>query len=306
MDLDRLHEFERIASCGSVSAAAHELGLSVATLSARLQSFEKSLGIPLFDRAGRAVVLTDAGRCLLGNAEDILSRYHAIARDLRAMNDHRYTRLVIAIDSPFPTHLGPLLDQLNMANPDLDLHLIGTENLDIRASLLEGTVDLCFVSRVERTVPGDLSYVPISGPSQNVILPAEHPLVSRPGIQLADLEGESFILYPDGPNTFAREFQLKNLEASGIRHTRYDRPVSAPYIQFLVPVGKGVLITPYHLVDLPNAVEIPLTDVPCPAYPYLISAEHPYNPDVPHFIRDFFAFIRSSADVRRLQEGIGK
>ena len=29
MDLDRLHEFERIASCGSVSAAAHELGLSV-------------------------------------------------------------------------------------------------------------------------------------------------------------------------------------------------------------------------------------------------------------------------------------
>ena len=61
-----------------------------------------------------------------------------------------------------------------------------------------------------------------------------------------------------------------------------------------------------HLVDLPNAVAIPLTDVPCPAYPYLISAEHPYNPDVPHFIRDFFAFIRSSADVRRLQEGIGK
>ena len=305
MDLDRLHEFERIVSCGSISAAAHELGLSVATLSARLQSFEKSLGIPLFERAGRAVLLTDAGRCLLGNAGEILARYSSLAGDLRDMDDHRYTRLVIAIDSPFPVHLGPLLDQLNLSNPDLELHLISTDRLDIPAALLDGSVDLCFVSRVERTVPEGISCRPVSGPSQNVILPAEHPLGSRSVLHLSDLEGECFILYADGLSGFAREFQLKNLQASGIRHTRYDFPVSAPYIQFLVPMGKGVLITPYHLTDLPNAVEIPLTDVPFPAHPCMLSADQPPNPDVPRFIRDFFDFARKSSGVQAVQKGAG-
>ena len=60
MDLDRLREFARIAECGSVSAAARRLGLSVATLSARLRGLEKSLGTNLFDREGRALILTDA------------------------------------------------------------------------------------------------------------------------------------------------------------------------------------------------------------------------------------------------------
>ena len=302
MDLDRLYEFERIASCGSVSAAAHELGLSVATLSARLRSFEKNLGIPLFDREGRAVILTDAGRCLLGNAEDILSHYRAIADDLRAMSDHRYTRLVIAIDHPFPVHLGPLMDHLNLANPDLELQLICTGDMDPGAALLDGSVDLCFISCLEKPLREGLCCRPISGPSQNVILPAEHPLSSRSGVRLADLEDECFILYQDGPNAFARDFQLKNLEASGIRHTLYDHPVSMPYIQFLVPMGKGVLITPYHLVDLPNAVEIPLTDVPCPARPYMFSAVSPRNPDVPRFIHDYFAFALASSDRQAARE----
>ena len=52
--------------------------------------------------------------------------------------------------------------------------------------------------------------------------------------------------------------------------------------------------------------EIPLTDVPCPAYPCMLTAERPRNPDVPRFIRDFFAFIRGRADVHRPQEEIGK
>ena len=295
MDLDRLHEFERIASCGSVSAAAHELGLSVATLSARLRSFEKSLGIPLFDREGRAVVLTDAGRCLLGNAEDILTHYRSLAGDLRVMGDHRYTRLTIAIDHPFPLHLGPLMDHLNLANPDMELHLVSTGEMDLHTALLDGSIDLCFISSIEKPAPEGIFGRKISGPSQNVILPAEHPLVNRSVVRLADLEEECFILYEDTSNAFAREFQLKNLEASGIRHTRYDHPVSQPYIQFLVPMGKGVLITPYHLVDLPNCVEVPLTDVPCPAYPYMLSAVNPPNPDIPRFIRDYLAFARNSA-----------
>ena len=302
MDLERLYEFERIASCGSVSAAARELGLSIATLSARLRSFEKSLGIPLFDREGRSVILTDAGRCLLGNADDILSHYRSIAGDLRAMSDHRYTRLVIAIDHPFPMHLGPLMDHLNLSNPDLDLQLISTGDMDLDAALLDGTVDLCFISCVEKPLHEGLCCRPISGSSQNVVLPAEHPLNSRSGVRLADLEDECFILYQDGPNAFARDFQLKNLEASGIRHTRYDHPVSMTCIQFLVPMGKGVLITPYHLVDLPNSVEIPLTDVPCPAYPYMLSAKEPRNPDVPRFIRDYFNFALASSGRRTAQE----
>ena len=301
MDLDRLREFARIAECGSVSAAARRLGLSVATLSARLRGLEKSLGTSLFDREGRALILTDAGRCLLGNSREILSRYASVADELRSLKEHRYDRLTLAADAPFPLHLGPLLDRLNAANPELQLRLIIAGEISPFDALLDGSLDVFFATGPEDPVPEGIARRQIAGATQRVILPAVHPLAGRSVLTLKELEGECFLLYPDSPGSTARAFQLRNLEASGIRYTVCDSGTSRELLQFLVPMGKGLLLTPYHLVDIPASVEIPLTEVPFPACPWLYTAAEPIRPEVIRFVRDFFDFVRKSAGGEEAQ-----
>lgn len=294
MDLERLHEFERIAETGSLTAASGQLGVSVATLSSRLRSFESSLGVRLFDREGKALLLTDAGRCLLGNAGDILTRYRIITDDLRTLTEHRYQQLTFAIDAPFPLHLGPLMDKLILSNPDIILRLLDANRMNLWDSLSGGSVDLGFLTAMEDSIPDGFDKRRIAGPSQYAVLPGGHPLSNRASVSLAELEGETFLLYGKHDNVFARAFQTTNLEASGIRCSVYDQEIAQPLIQFLVPAGKGILITPYYLTDLPVSVQLPLTDVPFPALPWLVAAPDPKNSDVPRFIQDFFTFAKTN------------
>ncbi len=294
MDLDRLHEFERIAETGSITAASGQLGVSVATLSSRLRSFENSLGVQLFEREGKALALTDAGRCLLGNAADILTRYRMITDDLKMLTEHRYEQLTFAVDAPFPLHLGPLMDKLNLANPDMTLRILDATRLNLWDALLNGSVDIGFLTVMESTVPDGFEKCRIAGPSQYAVLPAGHPLSNRASVSMSDLDGETFLLYGETSNSFARSFQISNLTASGIRFSVYDHEIAQTLIQFLIPVGKGILITPYYLTDLPLSVQLPLIDTPFPACPWLVAASHPQSRDVPRFIRDYFTFVKSN------------
>ena len=75
MDFARVSEFVEIARAGSLSAAAQTLGVPAATLSARMKSLEKSLGVGLFDRRGRSLALTAAGQRFLPHAQQIVQHY---------------------------------------------------------------------------------------------------------------------------------------------------------------------------------------------------------------------------------------
>ncbi|MBI2380421.1 MAG: LysR family transcriptional regulator [Gammaproteobacteria bacterium] len=72
MDEADLALFLRIASLGSLSAAARDGGLSVALVSARLAAFEKQLGVRLFHRSTRRLSLSQDGRVLLPHAERLI------------------------------------------------------------------------------------------------------------------------------------------------------------------------------------------------------------------------------------------
>lgn len=71
LNYHHLYYFHEIVRCGGVNKAAVELRLSQSTLSAQLKSLEESLGKPLFEREGKRLVLTEAGRVALTYAEEI-------------------------------------------------------------------------------------------------------------------------------------------------------------------------------------------------------------------------------------------
>lgn len=294
MDLDRLAEFTAISRLGSIKLAARELGLSSATLSARLLKFEEQLGSPLFSRSPGGLKLTRAGEVLLPNALEILSSYDQLRQNVRAAQEHSYHQLRIAISgSSLPLHLGPFLDQLVLDNPNIRLEILDDSRFGIVEGLQSGQVDIYFAPVMEDFAPHGLVKVPIVAPSHYAVLPKNHPLADRAVISIRDLDQEQFILYPGTQEPAIREFQLRNLRDSGIRYTVYDSETSVVFYMLLVPIGKGVLLRPTYLIDLPpNSVSMPVSDLPHPAtLCYFYSKSNP-SPDARAFVRDYAQYIK--------------
>lgn len=73
MNYKHLHYFLRVATLGGVTRASEELHLSPQAISGQIRLLEESLGLTLFTRSGRSLVLTDAGRMVLRYAQDIFA-----------------------------------------------------------------------------------------------------------------------------------------------------------------------------------------------------------------------------------------
>ena len=83
--------------------------------------------------------------------------------------------------------------------------------------------------------------------------------------------------------------------SAGIRYQTYDSETDAAYTKLLVPIGKGVLLLPTPVPDLPpSTVSISVKGLPHPAVPCVFTLKQSDNPDVQAFIRDYADFCRTA------------
>lgn len=302
MELDRLKEFEAIARLGSVKKAAKELGCSSATLSARMQGFEEKLGTELFSRQRGGLGLTDAGERLLGSAAEILGDVDRLKRQLQAAEAHSYRRLRLAVTgSALPLFLGPFLDRLNLSYPDMALEILDDTTWSIEEGLRSGAVDIYFAPVMgDFKIPG-MTKEMIAPSNQYVLLPRSHPLSARNSVSLRELDGEHFIPYPETMETCIRDFMLRNLRDSGIRYSLFHDPVSPQFYKLLVPIGKGLVLLPTPIMELPpNTVLVTVSDLKYPAAPCFFYDKNSVNPEIHAFVRDYKAFVK---EMRQHEHG---
>src|SRR5260370_32055135 len=107
MEIHRLRYFVAVAQTQSFSRAAERCFVSQPSLSQQISKLEKSLSQRLFDRLGRRVVLTDAGRLLLERAEAILAAVEDTERLLRDRDSVEGGRLTIGVLPTIAPYLLP-------------------------------------------------------------------------------------------------------------------------------------------------------------------------------------------------------
>ncbi len=296
MDLERLSEFAQAARCGSMKKLSEETGVPQATLAARLRSFENELGVELFRSSPSGIVLTQAGERLLPSAEEILEDLRQLRYELREAERHRYRRLRIAVTgSGLPLYLGPFLDELNLRYPDMSLELFDDTRFSIEDGLRSGTVDIYFAPVMsEFEIPG-LTKTTVAASSQYVLMSWSHRLAYRNTVSLKELDGESFVLYPRTKESSIRDFQFCNLKASGITYKVYESETSPLFYKLLVPIGKGLILSPRDMMDLPpNTVCVSVTDVPHPAAPCFFYDRALLNEETEAFVRDYVIFAKEA------------
>jgi LysR family hydrogen peroxide-inducible transcriptional activator len=147
LTLRQLHYFDALARIGHFGRAAEACAVTQPALSMQIHELEAQLGVALFERGRKRIVLTEAGRAIAGKAARILMD----AQDLIDVARHRNKVLCGTLRFGVIPTVGPyllpaLLPKLSEAFPDLELHVRETQTSVLLAELSDGKLDVVFLA----------------------------------------------------------------------------------------------------------------------------------------------------------------
>jgi LysR family cyn operon transcriptional activator len=143
MELRQLRYFLAIAECESFTKGAEKVAISQPSVSVQIAALEYELGAPLFDRLGRRVALTEAGRLFRDHAQRIIRETELAAQSVRDVAGAEQGRLVVGALSTVNSYLiPPLVSRFKQRFPQVHLHVYAQPSSTIEEALLANRVDL--------------------------------------------------------------------------------------------------------------------------------------------------------------------
>jgi DNA-binding transcriptional LysR family regulator len=213
MTLEQLRIFVAVAEKEHVTQAARELNLTQSATSAAIAALEERYGIKLFDRVGRGIVLTHAGRTFLAEARAVLARARGAEQVLRDIAGLALGKLVIAASQTIANYwLPPRLLAFQAGHSGIDVSIRIANSERVAADVRDGTAD---IGLIEGDIDdGALSARRIDGDFLVVVVGQHHPYAkTRPPADW--LTQTPWILREPGSGTRAM-FELA-LEKRGLR-----------------------------------------------------------------------------------------
>jgi LysR family nitrogen assimilation transcriptional regulator len=157
MDLKQLDYFVRVAELGSFTRAATQLAVVQSALSRQVRALEVELRQPLFERTGRGVTLTEAGKRLLEHGRGILQQVERARLDIENQRGAATGRLVIGLPPSVSRMLtGPLVTAFRQRFPKATLSVVEGLSTYVMEWLAIGRVDCAVVYNVGASATIDL------------------------------------------------------------------------------------------------------------------------------------------------------
>jgi DNA-binding transcriptional LysR family regulator len=252
VELRQVETFRAVAEELSFSRAAHRLGYVQSSVSAQVAALEQDLGAPLFDRLGRKIALTDAGRVMLRYSSRLLDlteeAREAVADAGVGSGEVTGTLTVSAPETLLTYRLPRLLALFHERHPKVRLSVrpsaVGRLVGSMRRSVEEGGVNVAFVLDGPVEVSG-LSVEPLLEESVSVIVPAAHALALSTMVASRDLSGET-VLLPEAPESgcaYRGQFELQLGAASVVPAEKMEFQ-SIEAVKQCVAAGMGVSVLP--------------------------------------------------------------
>ncbi len=200
MTLDQLRIFIAVAEREHVTRAARALGLTQSAVSSAIAALEARHDTRLFDRVGRHIELTAAGRLFLDEARGVLARAHAAELVLSELGSlGRGTLNVHASQTIASYWLPAQLVRFREAYPRIEVRLAAANTETVARAVLEGSADLGFVEGAVK-IPA-LASVEVGADRLVLVVGAAHPLARRKRVGLAELAGAAWVVREAGSGT---------------------------------------------------------------------------------------------------------
>ena len=246
LEVRHLRLVRAIAEEGGPTRAASRLHLTQSAVSHQLAELEGRLGISLFSRVRRQLVLTPAGTRLLDAARSMLGEIARVERDLLHAGTRKREVLRLTVECFTAYHwLPPLAATLATEHPRVDLRIVLEARDEPVNALLRGTLDLALVSSPVRDRA--LVSVPLFDDEWTVVLAPSHRLAARAFVSVAELAGETLFAH-DAPRSDVE--RLRDLLAE--ERAAMPRVVSVPLTEALIDLvsaGLGLAIVSRWAVE---------------------------------------------------------
>ena len=205
MTLDQLRIFVAVAERLHMTKAAEAMNVTQSAASAAIAALETQHDVRLFDRVGRGLALTDAGKTFLPEARAVLARAMAAAACLNDLSQLRRGELSIAASQTVASYWLPArLARFTHDYPQVDVKLTVRNTAVVAEAVEEGTVQLGFV---EGRVDGaKLDHRRVAVDRIAVYASPMHPLVGAP-VNLDMLHAARWVLREEGSGTRAMFLQ---------------------------------------------------------------------------------------------------
>lgn len=252
MDIASLQAFVAVADSGSFSVAAERLFLTQPAVSKRISALEAELGVRLFDRLGRRVLVTEAGGTLLPRARHILAELDDSRRALSDLSGQVAGRLSVATSHHVGLHrLPPVLRAYTASYPQvqLDLRFMASEAACL--AVAGGDVELAIVT-LPLAAEAPLALQTIWTDRLVLVAHPGHPLARLKRVSPFRLVEHAAILPEHG--TFTRELIERCFEPLGIRLRVAFTTNFLETIKMMVSIGLGWSLLPRTMLDAQLAV----------------------------------------------------
>ncbi len=240
MDLRQLRYVVKTAEEGNVTRAAERLNITQPALSRQLRALEANLGVTLFEKAGRGIALTDAGRELLPQFRDLLARAALLQDNAASAGGRDSFRLdLIAPVQSIEAFLANALGRFGKAFPEASLSIIEAPDEDVQ-KLLERNVG--HIAVAAQPIGPQLSHRVLAHGTLHVAMPRGHALADVVRLDVADLEGHPLLAMHRG--TLSRHLLESASQLVHVSpHIRHE--TASPHaLAAMARAGLGVAVMP--------------------------------------------------------------
>jgi LysR family transcriptional regulator for metE and metH len=248
-----LHHFRLVDTIykeGTLTKAAETLRLTQSALSHQLKELESEMGVEVFHRKGKRLLLSEQGDRFLQSAKKILAEIKSLEEDVDNFKNGQIGKLNISMQSYTAYHWLPaIIKDFRSRLPDINIQIVADASRRPLEYLLRGELDLCIVrTQMINTL---IQYEKLFEDNLVVIMSTAHPLTRKDVIEFDDFRDEELILaqydpsYQDTP-VFEAMIQARQVKPKHLHRIHYtDATIDMVDANLGVAVMSDWVIKPY-------------------------------------------------------------
>lgn len=241
MDIKQLETFYMLSTELNFTRAADKLGYSQSCVTQHIKKLEDELQVPLFNRIGKRVTLTEAGSELLPSVRQLLQMTKNLEKLSKESFGNVGTIRIGICDSLCIEKMPAIIKAFRRAYPYVDIYLHILKCSQFLSELSHDTIDLAYTIGYLDKVP-EIEYAAEVNEPILVLASSNDPLVTRTNLSASDFAGVPLIL--SEPAAYYRKNFLSDLERGHIKPKIILETESIQAIKNLTESGLGVCVLP--------------------------------------------------------------
>ncbi len=241
MNIRDLKYLVAVAQTRHFGRAAERCFVSQPTLSTQLKKLEDTLGVILFERTNKSVMITIVGQEIVNQAKEVLASVNKITQLAQNSKDPFAGPYRIGIIPTLGPYLLPhILPAIKKTLPNIELIIAENKTENVMAQLRAGTMDAVILAlplKTEGLVVQELFREPFY-----IALPKSHPLASKKKLSMKELENESLLLLEEGH--CLREQALEACQFALNQQSLGFSATSLETLRQIVGLGAGITFLP--------------------------------------------------------------